>query len=136
MGVNVIHLRGNAVESAEPQARLQAVIDRVGACFLLIDVKEVGGWPGNSKALNSVCQVGRSNRRLTGLIDVPKPEQLRSFCADISNLGNGPVSNLPLDVQIEILNVGRPDVWIDSEEVSQRRRTRIHGSIRSQWPST
>src|SRR5262249_146828 len=135
MRVNVIHLGGNAVEPAEPQARLQAVIDRIGACFLLIDVKEVAGWPGNSKALNSVGQVRRSNRRLTRLIDVPKTEELGSLCAYIPKLGNGFIGNLPLDIQIEILNVWRSNVGVDAEEVSQRCRTRIHRSVRGQWRS-
>src|SRR5437868_9517946 len=34
---------------------------------------------------------------------------------------------LPLNVQIEVLDIRRSDVWIDAEKISQWRWTGVHG---------
>src|ERR1700733_5308174 len=108
--------------SAGPQTSLQRVV--VGTCFsfLLIEVKEIRCHRArHAIAVDTIAtQIRSGNLPLARLVDIEELKQLRPGRSHVSDLKHRLAAYLLLEVQIEVLDVGRAHVGIDGEEIPLR----------------
>src|SRR4029077_2894619 len=133
-----------------PQAGLQCMIRRRCRRFLLVNIEEITEGPryvevhaigavesadrtiGRSEPTGAGARCGSvpgSDLRLAWLIDVTEAEQPGSFRTDVTHLEDCGLTHLLLQIQIEILGVGRWNMPVRAEEIGQRRETGVDRTL-------
>src|SRR5262249_34158038 len=117
----VVHGGGQAVPTVDLQAALQGVVSRVAGGFLHVNVEQaVVEIAGRKNAgVRQAPEVGLVDRSLRRLIDVAETEELVTIGADIADLQHGMLAELLLEVEVEVLHVGRAQVLVHAESIGE-----------------
>src|SRR5437016_5892655 len=108
------------VETSGTQRRLQRVVLRVGRGLEKRNACNIREQPVVRPVRLKVLQ-GLAGW-INGLVDVALIGQLAALASYVSNLDHGEPGQLPLDIQVEVLNVRRTQILAHAERAKRRLR--------------
>ena len=99
-----VGLRRQSVPIIHLQAGLQRVINGVRQGFFFVQIfREIREVSRNAQIAHTIRQIGCRDLRLARLVDIQGLKQLGPLRTHIGNLQHGFVTELLLDIQIEVL---------------------------------